>query len=188
MKSRTIYEKRFFQFLLEKLDEQCLFRGLRLLAVEPMFHMMFMMMFKHDFQLSRATTAYMDATGANPFAMPKILHDFLQIKDETMTSLLAFAETSPKVRGDQHEWNVDGYHYVHYESYVLDDLQHLVVLAKMNGIHFASNWQMMPTALCREAFNKVHVYQWSDGEWVISYDDYAEQYREAYAKMQDLMA
>ncbi len=184
----THNEQQFHQFVMKNLDEHAIMRGLQTLSIAPALHKLFMLLIKHHFQLSLATTEFMDYSGTSPFAIPKIMRDFQQSRDKMTPRLLTFTETAPQVLGNQTVWQVQGYSYVQYESYILDDLQHLVVHAKLDQYKFGIHWHMMPKTYHCEVFEKIHVYRWEERSWVLSYDSYAEQYREAYVKMQELMS
>jgi hypothetical protein len=174
-------------YLLSRLTEHGFDRGLETLGIHQKLRPLYRMFCKHQFQLTMAVSEYVDLYATNPFEAQQWIVEFQRTKEETLDQLAWYAETSPDVKGDTKRFIVEECKFVHSDSFMLDDGLHLVVVTKFKRDQFVRKWFVLASERERFLFNKVHVYKWSDGRWIISYDEFAEQYREAYQKMREFM-
>ncbi len=142
---------------------------------------------QHQMNAGKAISEFMAQRGRSPFLCLPTITTFHKVRDAVFETMLPHAETSPTLMGD-HEWHevTGGFSFLRYDVFMLENENYMVVDAAIVDNLFQDKWKRRPDSRDREMFEKTHVYTLIDGDWVITYDDYAEQYKRAYAMMKNM--
>jgi hypothetical protein len=181
--------------LLARLDQQRMRTGLRNMHVGPKIEGLFERYWEHRFNASATFKDLLENWQGTLFELNQMAALFNRHKDVTLNKLLPYVDLSPNVSGpseanaavDKEEtFTITGFPFMDYHAYRLDDNVHLVVHANVHHDRFKVHWNFSATAGETELFNQVYVYRCIGGEWHIQENQFADDYRQAYALMNQL--
>jgi hypothetical protein len=184
-----LYDVRIRDLLLKRMDLKKAEEVLDQFEIRPDVRELILLMLRHRLHSGVAISVFMENSGRSPYHMMPIVTAFHKQRDLVLERLLPYADTSPKLMGD-HRWHnlSGGFAFIRYDVFMLENENYMVVDATIIDTLFFDHWKRKADERDREMFNKIHVYTLVDGDWVITYDDYAEQYRKAYAMMKNMTA
>jgi hypothetical protein len=174
------------KFVGNQMTEREIIDTLQQIHIDSLLQQLVLSFFRNNHNMMHAIHDLIDQGLVSRFSAIRLEESYRALEWQIFHTLYEYIDLTPEIKGVPTNYQIKKIQFLKYDSFCLEDEQHLIVITKINFRQFLAYWLRGPSEVDQARFGQIYVMKQVDGHWTRLHDEFAENYVAAYKMMENL--